>query len=176
MTSARTPLHAARKHLDVFDEAWEPNHLAAMECRDLEEWLAESVMVFELVDLLVQQRRKRVFQGLEEVNSGLDDMEKQLYERWLSIVDREMGRVGSREKAFAAVEGADRLRACRERARALLAVWAPSVPSMAVAHRALDLSEGDAAELQTLLRDPSKGGRLKWEPIPVPPGDPSKLR
>jgi hypothetical protein len=176
MNATRSRLSSVRRYLAVFEESWKANHRAAMQCKDFEDFLAEAVMVFRFTDESVRRRRQAVFHGLQEANLQLDEEEKQLYTHWLTLVEQDLPRLEELERTFARVEGADAFRACMDRARAFLAQWAPAVPSMAVAHRALDLTEEDAEELRAILSDPAQGGRLKWEPHSVPKGDPSGLR
>jgi hypothetical protein len=175
MTATRTEFDAARRHLDVFTERWKADHIAAMKCRDLEEFLAEAVMVFRLVDQLSRLRRDYVFRGLEETDARIDAAEKELYHTWIQKADQEAAQLEPMEKAFGSVDGADQFRECLAKARRFLADWTPAMQSLAVAHRACDLSEEDAAELDSILRDPNRG-RPKWPGQRVPPGDPSRLK
>jgi hypothetical protein len=176
MAETRTRLSSVRRYLEVFEESWKTDHDAAMQCRYFEDMLAEAIMVFQFIDEMIRRRRRAVFHALQEANPQLDEEEKQLYTAWLTLVEQDRPQLEELEKTFATVEGADRFRACVESARTFLEKWAPAVPSTAVAHRAMDLTEEDAEELRAILSDPSKGGRLKWEPRPIPNGDPSMLR
>jgi hypothetical protein len=177
MAEQRTRLASARRYLEVFEESWKADHDDAMRCRDFEEIAAEATKVFELVDELVRQRRECVFRGLQDPNPQLDEEEKNLYADWLRLTEEDVPHLEGLEKTYGVVEGAERLRACREKARTFLAKWAPAVPSMAVGLRVHDLTEEDADELRALLNaPPGAPGRLKWEPRSVPPGDPSALR
>jgi hypothetical protein len=176
MTATRTRLASARRYLEVFEESWKADHDGAMRCRDFEETVVEAVKVFELVDELVRWRRECVFRGVEEPNPQLDEEEKALFTDWLALVEDAMPRLEALEKTYGIVKGADRLRACRERARSFLAQWRPAVLSMAVGLRMQELTEEDAEELRALLEQPSPAGRPRWEPRPIPPGDPSLLR
>ncbi len=176
MAATRGWLSSARRHLDLFEESWKADHAAAMKCREAEEWIAEAVSLFELIDQLVQLRRRRVFHGSLEVNEELDAIERTLYQRWLTLVERATPRLVALEEAFGVVEGFDRFRACHDKALAFLSNWAPAVPSMAVAQRAGELTKEEADELRELHNNPQKGGRPKWEPQSLPTGDASLLR
>ncbi len=173
MSASRSRLTSARRYLEVFEESRQANHRAAMQCKDLEDILAEAVMVFQFADEAVRRRRQAVFHGLQEPIPQLDEEEKQLYAGWVALVEPDLSQLEQMEKTFGTIEGADQFRACVDRARAFLTRWAPAVPSMAVAHRALDLTEEDAEELREVLGDPTRGGRPRWEPRPAPKGDPS---
>jgi hypothetical protein len=177
MTATRSRLSSARKYLEVFEESWLEDHDAAMHCRALEKKLAEAIMVFQLVDRLIQRRREDVFRGVEEPNPKLDEDEKALYTRWLAFMEEHLPRVEELERAFGVVEGADRLRATLDKARSFLAGWAPAAPALAVGSRVIEFSEEDADQIHALLESPAGSpGRPTRPPRSVPPGDPSLLR
>jgi hypothetical protein len=177
MTATRSRLSSARKYLEAFEESWQTDHDAAMHCREVEKKLAEAVMVFELVDRLVDRRREGVFRGVEEPNPKLDEDEKALYTRWLTLIEEYLPRLEEMERTFGVMEGADRLRATLDRARSFLAEWAPAAPALAVGSRLIEFSEEDADQVHALLESPAGSpGRPTRPPRSVPPGDQSLLR
>jgi hypothetical protein len=177
MDRTQNRLHRARKYLETFEESWRADHEAAMDCRDFEEGLAEAVKVFGLVDALIRVRREAVFRGLEETNAELDQAEKKLFQDWMAMTEESLTQLAEFETTFGAAEGADAFRACRERAKAFLANWAPAVPSTAMGSRSVDLSEEDADDIHALLNSPPGAtGRPKLEPRSVPRGDETVLR
>jgi hypothetical protein len=176
MTATRSGLASARRHLDVFAESWKADHEQAMQCRDFEDFLTEAVSLFQLIDSLVRRRREAVFRGREEANSQLDEEEKALYYHWLATVEADLARLDSLEKTYGHVEGAERLRDSREKARTFLANWAPAVLARAVGSRAGDFSEEDADQVQVLLNAPARAPGRPTRPLRrVPPGDLSQL-
>ena len=177
MARTQNRLHRARKYLETLEESWRAEHEAAMDCRDFEEGLAEAVKVFSLVDALIRLRRESVFRGVEEANAELDHDEKKLYEDWLTLTEERLTQLVELETAFGAAEGADVFRACRERAKAFLANWAPAVPATAIGSRVTELSEEDAEAIHALLNSPAGAvGRPKLEPRSVPTEEPDASR
>jgi hypothetical protein len=175
MTTTPTFLNSARRHLEVFEESWKANHFAAMECRHFEAFLAEAVMVFGLLHETSRQRREYVFRGLEEPNSGDDDFEKHLYERWVHVAACQVEKLQSLERVFGVVEGAERFRDCLHKAQMFLANWVPATVAKAPGSRMHEVTEEDADELRSLLEQQGEGGRPKWEPRSIPVSDPSVL-
>jgi hypothetical protein len=174
MVTTMDSLAVARRHLDVLEESWSADHAAALECRELEAWLAEAAMVFDLIDLLTHLRREGVFRGLEEASPERDVVEKDLHGRWLSLVGQQLPRLATLEKTFGVVEGAERLRTCHERAASFLATWSPAAVACAVGSRVIEFSEEDADQIRTLLHSPP--GSPGRPPYKLPEGDPSLLR
>jgi hypothetical protein len=177
MTETRTRLSAARRYLDVLEESWKADHDTAMRRRAVEEKLAEATKVFELVDELVRLRRESVFRGLQDPVPQLDEEEKTLYAEWLALVEPDFARLEELEQTNGVIEGAERYRSCREKARTFLAKWHPAVPAMAVGSRVIEFSEEDADQIHAVLHSPAGSpGRPTHPPRSVSEGDPSLLR
>jgi hypothetical protein len=177
MSATERRFESARRHLDVFEESWQPDHDAAMRCRDFEDFLAELVMIFRIVDRACRTRREDVYRGEQEPDPDDDRFEKQLYERWLRAAERAAVNLGRFEREFPSVVGSEEFRECRRVAETALARWVPALPARSVGLRVWDVTEEEADELRTLLDcPPGEPGRLTWKPESLPPGDPSILR
>lgn len=176
MDATQNRLSAARKYLAVFEESWQASHDAAMQLRDFEEAAAEAVKVFELVDGLIQDRRESVFRGLTEPAQEIDKVEKEPYSIWLDLVDADMPYLKELEKTYQLVEGADRLRACRDRAVRFLQNWQPARPALAAGSRVMEFDDSDADRIRALLNSPAGSpGRPTRPPRALPSSDPSLL-
>jgi hypothetical protein len=141
----------ACRHLAVFEETWKPAHAEAMACRDFEEFLAEAAKVFQLIEAIAKLRRKYIFRGLEEHLPEEDAAEKALYSMWLQGVESKISDLEALETTFGAIEGADQVRECVERARAFLANWRPPALSTAVGLRVWHVSDEEADRLRGML-------------------------
>ena len=177
MPPFQNPFANARKHLELFEETWKPDHEEAMRCRDFEEFLAEATMVFGLLNDVCHLRREYVYRGMEEPNAEHDTAEKELYGRWLAMVESEIGRLEALEQSFGIVEGADKLRGCICDARSFLQNWMPAVQALALGSRVVEFSGEDADQIQALLKaPPGSPGRPTRAARSIPKGDPSLLK
>jgi hypothetical protein len=177
MGLTQSRLSAARKYLAVFEESWQARHAEAMRLRDFEEELAQAVKVFELVDELIHQQRESVFRGFTEPSPELDKAEKEAYSLWLGLIDQDMPRLEALENTYQTVDGADRLRACRDRAIHFLQTWQPARPALAMGSRIVDFDEEDADRIREILNSPAGSpGRPTRQPRALPTGDPSVPR
>jgi hypothetical protein len=177
MQTASNRLEAARKYLQVFEESWQADHQSAMECRDVEDRLAEAVRVFDLVYDLVLRRRQCVYRGLVEANPAFDQEEKKLFGDWLALADQLTQRLAEFEPNFGTLAGAEELRTCRDKAHAFLTSWVPAVAAKAVGSRVIDFSEADAKEIHALLKSPAGAlGRPARPPRSLPEADSSLLK
>jgi hypothetical protein len=177
MPTTQNRFTRARKHLELFEDIWKFDHADAMRCRDFEEFLAEAVMVFGLLDDVCQRRREHVYRAMEEPNPEHDAAEKELYSRWLNMVESQIGQLETLERAFGIVEGADKVRAGIQRARSFLQTWTPAVQAMALGSRVVEFSEEDADQIHAILNaPPGSPGHPARPPRSIPKGDPSLLK
>jgi hypothetical protein len=176
MTERQTRPASACRYLEVLEASWAGASGPDAVPQDVESVLAESVVVFRLVEELVRLRRDRVYLGIEEPNPIHDEDEKAVYIRWLALAEQGMSRLESLTKSFdAGLKGS--LAGCQERARSVVAGWTPAAPARAVGSRMIEFSEEDAEQIYALLRSPAGApGRPAWPPRRVPDGDPSLLR
>jgi hypothetical protein len=177
MDTSRNRLSAARRYLQVLEESWQADHQAAMECRDVEDRLAEAIRVFDLVYDLVLRRRQCVYRGLAESNPTLDGEEKKLFGDWVALADQLNLQLTKFESNFGTVQGADEIRTCLEKAHAFLARWVPAAAATAIGSRVIDFSETDAQQIHALLQSPAGAvGRPTRPPRSVPEANPSLLK
>jgi hypothetical protein len=177
MATTRTRFDSAQKHLKLFEDSWKTDHEAAMRCRDFEEYLAEAVMVFGLLDDVSQLRREYIYRGLEEPNAEIDATEKDLYGRWLAMVEDDICNLETLQQSFGVVEGADKFWACIQKTRSFLQTWAPAVQAKALGSRVVEFSEEDADQIKALLNSPpGSPGRLCKPIRSLPKGDRSLLK
>jgi hypothetical protein len=163
----------ARQFVTEYAEAWQREHVEAMECAEFEADLAEGVAVFRLLESVHANACRLVFDGAEQ---ELLATSKELYAKWAAAAGARLNDIGEFERRFGSVVNGPELRECVRKARAALTAW-PVVPSpRAVGSRPIPLSEEEAAELHA-LRDapPDVAGKRRTTPQPVPPVDGSIL-
>ena len=177
MEPTKDQLAAASKYLAVFEESWQASHAEAMRLCDFEERLAQAVKVFELVDELIQQQRGSVFRGLTEPSIAVEKAEKEAYSLWLALIDEDIPQLEALENTYRTVQGADRLRVCREKAIRSLQNWQPARPALAMGSRVMEFDAEDADQIRELLNAPmGSPGRPTQPPRPLQTGDPSVPR
>ena len=168
----------AMRHLDIY-EAWKADHDWAMACRDLEEWLSETVRVFEMIKYEDLVARIQVMGGLQPASeaAGVEQFFHAAYERWLTIARSGASELQACRRRFAQVDHADEYETCVRFAEAVVAGRPPATFALAAGSRFDELTEEEAEELRGILNaPPGSPGKLNWEPKKVPDGDASLLR
>ena len=177
MSTMTSRFTSARRHLDVFEEAWKADHAEAMRCRNVETILAQGVMVFQFIEWSNESWRERVYRGIEPLTPADEQAIKSAFVRWLALTDEVTTELVQLEAAFGIVENGDTIRDCQTRARRTLANWVAPVLARSPAMRVWDVSEEEADELRDLLNSPAGSpGRLTCEPKSFPVSDASVLR
>jgi hypothetical protein len=80
-----------------------------------------------------------------------DTGSKTLYGMWLQQVESKVSDLKALETAFGAIEGADQVRECVQRAKAFLANWRAPALSTAVGLRVWQVSDEEADQLRDIL-------------------------
>jgi hypothetical protein len=151
----RNRLPIARQYLEVFRESWKSDHDSAMECRDIEGLLGESVRMFDLIFNILLGRRMFVYRGTMEPSAEMDQEEKRLMGEFLDLMKSDLQQVDSLERTYGEVANAQAFRERVAQAEAFLAEWTPALPATAPGSRVIDFSEEDVAQMETLLKSPS---------------------
>ena len=97
--------HSVRKQLEAYGESWKKDHEEAMQCRDLEDFLAVGVSVYQLIKNREQSWHNLVFEGQIEYDAEEEQELAALHEGWmetakqasmiLPVAFSQMGRTGS---------------------------------------------------------------------------------
>jgi len=163
MSANRTWLVGAEKHIELLEESWEQEPEEPPRVREFEEFLAEAVMVFSLLDQVCRLRREYIYRGLEEPTAEGDASEKNLFGRRLAVAAKAIRKLEFLEQSLLAVERVERTRACLEIARSFLGTWTPAVQAMALGSRVVEFSDEDADQIHALLNSPprSLGGLVR---------------
>lgn len=169
---ARPGLDAARRMLSAYaeeHEPWQPDHTAAMECRDLEDALGLGNAIFQAIS---EARRRHADQDIEEREAAED-----LYRWWIKPCARRLSQIAKLEEQDFTVEGAaDFRRNCQEAKSILRDMERAAAVEARVGLRDVTLSQEAADQLQRILDDPDRSApRVAFEPRLVPLADPSVL-
>lgn len=113
-TTSTSPIDRALRHYNDDVEAWRRDHVAAMECRDLDDLLAIGNLLFERIDSRDRRRRESVDRGESPNDWRVDLAHAALYRRWAAPCQAVLDELARFEATGFEVEGAELFRAnCR---------------------------------------------------------------
>ena len=100
----------AERQLELIDERWKANHLAAMSCLDLEDLLRLCVETVEWINREEEGWRRSVLSGGHSYSEQEEQLFTDQYNRWLTLCRNFLGRIAELERQGFVVELADRFR------------------------------------------------------------------
>ena len=173
MPEVHLRINRARQFVAEYAEAWQRDHIEAMECAEFEADLAEGVATFRLLESIHASVTRIVFHTAEE---RLLALSKDIYAEWAAAAGARLPDMAEFERRFGTVANGLEFRECVRKAKATLAAWLVVPVPKAVGSRAIALSESEAAELHA-LRDapPDAPGKLRAKPQALPRVDDSIL-
>lgn len=177
MSAIDAKFRSAHKHLEAL-EGWEIDHSAAMECYDLEDWLAVGVSVYDVVLVPLDQFvRREIYRSSISPLPDVQALCRDLYAHWLRIADSAVPLLAKCQADFGSVKHADEFRSRIESARHALANWTAPVRALAPAMQGWEVTAEEAEQLDALVKaKPGEAGTLTREPRPMAAGDPSLIR
>ncbi len=75
----------AQRHLELIDEQWQANHLAAMSCRNVEDLVRLSIQTVEWINREEENWRYSVLSGATAYSEVEERSFAAMYDRWLRL-------------------------------------------------------------------------------------------
>ena len=101
----------AQRHLELIDEQWQANHLAAMSCRNVEDLVRLSIQTVEWINREEENWRYSVLSGTTAYSEVEERSFAAMYDRWLRLCRNFLEPLSRIEGQGFVVEMADRFRA-----------------------------------------------------------------
>jgi hypothetical protein len=147
----RSPVY---RQLEAYAESWKQDHDEALACRGWEDAIAVGINIFHMLREREQAWRDQVFRGAIPYSEEDNLDQRARFADWLDTTREVLAEsLPALEQRFGAVAGAAELRACAQRAEAILREWQPPRLSAAVGLREMTLSPEAAAELDRTLQE-----------------------
>ena len=150
-------------------ETWKADHDLAMQCYDLEEWIARGLTVFGICEGANEEVRHRIYMGRLPADCDILGMCRIFYEVWVATAASEELIVSRFEKEYPNLARVKEFRTATQKAIRLLENWPPAVINRSPALQYQELTQEEADEL-TAIRKGSIGdpGILHRIPKAIP--------
>lgn len=101
--------------LASYNEPWKPDYEAAMDCRDVEDWLYVGNGIFDAINSFDEKHQLRVMRGELEFDNTHNEKIREAYRWWLTPCEALATRIESLRKSGFNVDHAEQfLSNCRE--------------------------------------------------------------
>jgi hypothetical protein len=101
----------AERQLELIDEQWKANHLAAMSCRNVEDLVRLSVQTVEWINREEENWRYSILSGATSCSEVEERFFAAMYDRWLQLCRNFLEPISRLEGRGFVVEMADRFHA-----------------------------------------------------------------